>query len=217
MYFDYEHRSFISSLISGSRNLMRIRDDSDQRVTLLHQGNRAIVEALKKLPQTKHSGGVMSVDVPFSIPELYTIVINGIFKEFTKKQAHTRAFVRTFVIIPHGKGFVIINDILIITNATVEQVQKFVRTLDQRSIKECVMGDRLNIGSLAGLSLGGEMESNIMENDREQTIVKFMKLTGMNRQFSTQCLDENGFDLNKSFEVYSLLQANSQIPPEAFF
>lgn len=225
-------------MISGSRNLLRIRDDGESKTKLLHVGGQAIVDALAAMPRTKHAPSLMKIDVPFYYQQnFFVVVVNGVFKEFTKKQVHTRAFGRTFLIVPQGQGFVIINDILVITNATVEQVQQFSRTLETDSIINCIKEDRFGSDCLESLSLGslGDLGFNqqqqqlliqqpsiqsqpLMLDDasKEAMVQQFCSMTNMNRQFSAQCLAENAFDLQKSFDVFNQLNKQGAIPEAAF-
>ncbi|XP_015791781.1 nuclear RNA export factor 1 [Tetranychus urticae] len=237
---DNKINTFTQSMIAGSRNLLRIREEGEAKTELLHVGGSAIVEALMSMPRTKHAPSLMKIDVPFYFQQnFFVVVVNGVFKEFTKKQVHTRAFGRTFIIVPQGQGFVIINDILVITNATVEQVQKFSRSLENDSIITCIKEDRFGADCLESLNLGLDQGFNLNQQIQPQMaqmqpqpvqtqpilldqaakdsmVQQFCSLTNMNLQFSTQCLEENAYDLQKSFEVFEQLNKQGAIPAAAF-
>lgn len=205
---------FPQSSISNSRNLLKIKDKT-LRIKLLHQGGVAVVAALNELPKTKHVASSLLVDVPFHDSNFYSIVVNGVYKEFSKKQVYTRGFSRNFLIIPHGQGFVIINDILLLTNATPEQIQKYGRLNETRSILECIKSESFSVPNFSRLSLI-EQNATLSEMDKEAIITQFCNATRMNRAFSAQCLEENGYDANQALNVFNQLNQNSAIPPEAF-
>lgn len=50
----------------------------------------------------------------------------------------------------------------------------------------------------------------------EEIIQNFMLMTNMNRDFSEKCLQENNFEIGKSYEVFKSLQSLNAVPPEAF-
>ena len=201
-------------MISNSRNLLKVKDRG-LRIKLLHQGGVSVVAALNEMPRTKHIASSLVVDVPFYDNNFYSIVVSGVYKEFTKKQAYTRAFSRNFLIVPHNQGFVIINDILLLTNATVEQIQKFGRSIENSTILEKIKEEIFSVPDFSNLSL--TEESLMMNNmDRESIITQFCNATRMNRAFSAQCLEENGYDVNKALNVFNQLNQNSAIPSEAF-
>ncbi|GLH15429.1 Nuclear RNA export factor 1 [Gryllus bimaculatus] len=115
----------LNQYMPDNRNLMRVRD-ANRRMKLLINGKENIISKLKELPLTKHDLASFTVDLPIFNPQLMFLNISGIFIE-RKLHLPTRYFSRTFVIVPLGGGFVIINDLLNITNATEKQAKMFGR------------------------------------------------------------------------------------------
>ncbi|XP_054158102.1 nuclear RNA export factor 1-like [Oppia nitens] len=123
---------FIQKLIQDSRNLMHVKDVS-QRNKLLKTGKINIVSTLCEMPMTRHVPDSFTIDVAFATQTVMIVVVNGVYHELIKRQQPLRAFCRTFYIVPHGSGFVIVNDMLLLTNATVQQIQKYGKTAQNNS------------------------------------------------------------------------------------
>ena len=51
------------------------------------------------------------------------ISVSGVLKEREERHSPIRAFSRVFVIVPHGQGFCIVNELLSVTTATPEQIK----------------------------------------------------------------------------------------------
>ncbi|XP_074596927.1 nuclear RNA export factor 1-like [Brevipalpus obovatus] len=208
---------------NGDRNLLSPRGQNSPIDTseTLHRGGRAIVETLKKLPSSYHLSETIIIDVPLYIAEhrFYIICVNGLYRETNKKQVNLRSFARTFIVVPHGSGYVIINDILVISTSTQDQVHKYRNSMNNKSIVEVVTNGSFNANSFASLSLDKGMDESPAPPvllDKSNLILQFSQMTKMNQWFSEQCLEENGFDLEKSFQIFSTLNASGAIPPEAF-
>ena len=58
--------------------------------------------------------------------------------------------------------------------------------------------------------------SALSSSDQELIIKRFAEITGMNPQFSKQCLQENLFNAEKALDVFKTLNNLGQIPQEAF-
>lgn len=61
-----------------------------------------------------------------------------------------------------------------------------------------------------------QMASSVANVNQQELIRRFSEVTGMNFQFSKQCLGENNFDAEKSLVVFKKLNEQNMIPPEAF-
>ena len=215
---------FAERLITESRNLRFVKD-YNQRNKLIKNGKIQVVSAISEMPMTRHEPDSFKIDVPFYNNQFVLIVINGVFRELFKKQEPLRAFCRTFYIVPQGQGFVIVNDLLLITSATVKQIQTFGKSkaMAQQSAADKAMAD-FERPSSSGIKsrLGPAMSGPPMEamptqqTMRDRVLAQFMSATQMNRSFAMQCLEENGFDLNASMDVFLKLKEQNAIPSEAF-
>ncbi|CAN7999576.1 unnamed protein product, partial [Ixodes hexagonus] len=105
-----------------------------------------------------------------------------------------KSFTRTFVVVPQGAGFSIVNETLCITGATEEQVKAFPM--------------RESAPSTSALP------SPVAEQER--LVLELCAQTRMNRQFAERCLEQNGWDIQKAFAVFTELNVRGGIPPEAF-
>lgn len=107
-----------------SHNLLRVRDES-LWVKYVKTTNVDIVSTLCKFPNTVHDPASFRIDVPFCEPSFVQIVVNGLFTETFKQNKPLRSFCRTFFIVPQGQGFVIVNDMLQISNPSVSLYIRF--------------------------------------------------------------------------------------------
>ena len=85
----------------------------------------AICAFLAELPKSEHDITSFTLDVPFATEGLMSFTVSGIFRETENAGGEhgqiIRHFNRIFVVVPHGQGFCIVNDILYITIATTNQ------------------------------------------------------------------------------------------------
>ncbi|EEC03335.1 conserved hypothetical protein [Ixodes scapularis] len=105
-----------------------------------------------------------------------------------------KSFTRTFVVVPQGAGFSIVNETLCITGGTEEQAKAF------------PMRDSAPPTSAVPSPMG----------EQERLVLELCAQTRMNRQFSERCLEQNSWDLQKAFAVFTELNVRGGIPPEAF-
>lgn len=184
---------FSSDLIQESRNLMRVRE-GPARTKLLKQGKINVVAALTGFPQTQHIRESFLIDVPFFSEHIIVIVVNGVYWESCKNQAKSlRSFCRNLTIIPQGEGYVIANDMLMLTNASYEQRGKY-RAPDHMSEK------KVHVSAMTS----------------EVLITRMRQQTGMNEKFSHQCLSECDYDFDKALQMFNALNSKGGVPPEAF-
>jgi nuclear RNA export factor len=210
---DNSSHRFPEELIQESRNLLRVKDFS-LRNKLVKNGKVNIVSALCEMPKSKHEPNSFLIDVPFCNNSFILVVVNGVYRELLKKHQPLRAFCRTFYIVPQGQGFVIVNDLLLLTNASVPQIQKY--TQSNKSINDNTMADvEFNTKSILRVSTGDSSASS-STNKYESIISKFMNATRMNRSFSVRCLEENQYNMESAYTVYQKLRDQNMIPPEAF-
>lgn len=186
---------FSADLVQESRNLMRVRE-GPARTKLLKQGKISVVAALTALPDTQHIRESFMIDVPFFSEHIVVIVVNGVHMECSKRSKQMRAFCRNLTIIPQGEGYVIANDMLMLTNASFEQRGKHRSALSEPD------------------PLREERPAAALISD--VLITRMRQQTGMNEKFSLQCLTECGFDFEKAIQMFTALNSKGGVPPEAF-
>jgi len=77
------------------------------------------VSFLCKFPVSQHDPDSFHIDVPYFENNFIIIVVNGLFTETFKANKPLRSFCRTFFITTSSTGFVIVNDMLQISNPSV--------------------------------------------------------------------------------------------------
>jgi nuclear RNA export factor len=114
--------------IPDSQNLL-CENDNSRRYKLLYRGNTDIIACLSTLARTRHVGHSFVVDLIAFTPQLIMMSVNGLFWEQgpTGNQA-LRSFNRELVIVPHGRGYCVMNEELFVTNATDDQSKVALRT-----------------------------------------------------------------------------------------
>ena len=187
---------FSAEVIQESRNLMRVRE-GPARTKLLKQGKISVVAALTGFPDTQHIRESFLIDVPFFSEQIVVMVVNGLYVESCKQTKQMRSFCRNLTIIPQGDGYVIANDMLMVTNASYEQRGKY-RSMFSES--GSVRKERPQPSALAA----------------EVLITRMRQQTGMNETFSQQCLSECDFDFDKAVLMFNALNSKGGVPPEAF-
>ncbi|RWS03825.1 nuclear RNA export factor 1-like protein [Dinothrombium tinctorium] len=198
---------FPSHMFQESRNLLKVRD-ANSKCKLLQQGKANIVSTLCGFPKTKHELDSFLIDVYLCSQNLINIVINGVYREISKKNGvQTRAFCRSFLIIPN----LIINDLLFLTNATVEQIQKY-----GKSSMETPATNKMEEQPITMTVNGDTPTSNSMYMNKANMVKKFSEATGMNEGFSMQCLEEFSYNLETAMDAFHKLNQNGEIPAEAF-
>ena len=102
---------------------------------------------------------------------------------------------RCFIVVPNGEGFNIINETLYVAQATdLSKRKAFVTETSQPST------------SIPAVD----------ESTKQSLAVSFSQKSGMNLQFSAQCLEQNNWDFDKAAIAFSEAKAKGLIPPEAF-
>nr|CAD7423253.1 unnamed protein product [Timema monikensis] len=197
--------SRLINYISESRNLVRINDFT-RRQKLLHVGKQNIISCLSQFPKTQHDPMSFQVDLVLFTPQLIMLCVTGLFREPEQKTPPIRSFMRTFVIVPVGSGFCIINEELFITCATTEQLESAFNTpLPAQTAPTPV--------SPPSQPQGGPV---LDDATKQQMVEVLAQQTGMNLSWSKKCLDETNWDFQKAVFVFSELHKQGTVPPEAF-
>ncbi|XP_046327842.1 nuclear RNA export factor 1-like [Haliotis rufescens] len=202
---DYKQAS-LNDYISESRNLLKCKDPA-RREKLLRQGKLPVVSQLCLLPKTTHDPNSFIVDISHASNTHLIFALSGVFKESESKsdKPPIRAFNRVFYTVPAGSGMVITNDMLTVSNATTEQIQNAFKSAGPTPSSSPVTGVPPDLPST---SLGG--------SDHQTMIQKFSLQSGMNLDWSGKCLEENGWDYDKSAAVFTQLNSEGRIPAQAF-
>ncbi len=107
--------------IGDARNYVRTQD-AEKLKRGFHAGKLDIVAFLARLPRTTHDVNAFYVDLSVALPSFIHFTISGVFKERGgEREMSHRSFHRSFNLVPLNGGFVIVNEMLFVTNATSEQ------------------------------------------------------------------------------------------------
>jgi len=193
----------LNEYMLNSRNL-RIVTQSIKRTQYLRKGKLAICAFLTELPKTEHDDASFTLDVPIASEKLLCFTVSGLFRELESENEQAqekiiRHFNRVFIVIPHGGGFCIVNDMLYLTVPT--NLQKKNWGLPQVDSANTVQG---------------VTDSQLDAVTKHSLITNLSQATGMNEEFSKICLTENGWDLNKATEAFHNAQREGKIPLAAF-
>lgn len=189
-------REQLSAYIPESRNLLKV-DYEKKRHDLLRRGKLGVVAFLEKLPKTEHDMTTFTLDVPYSTEAMMIFTVTGCFRERGTKQSGVRHFTRCFVVVPNGAGFNIINETLYVSQAT-----------DLSKRKPFVTENTTSPPTTSSTAVD--------EGTKQSLALSFSQKSGMNLQFSAQCLQENNWDFDKAAIVFSEANAKGLIPAEAF-
>ncbi|KOB78243.1 Nuclear RNA export factor 1 [Operophtera brumata] len=226
-YLSSENRNVSNS----NRNLLRITERESRR-RYLRTGRLQVVSFLSDLPKTTHdlmgAGGFCVMNDMLFISNttkeqvstpVTALAMNGVFKETDGGHAHarvpphlrdraqltagtpTRAFHRTFVIVPNSAGgFCVMNDMLFISNTTKEQEEKAFST---------GVATEPAPAPAPAPAAGSDEAKKMM-------LVMLSQQTGMNENWSINCLQETGWDYQRALFIFNQLHTTGKIPPEAF-
>lgn len=208
-YSCFNSANFPREMIHESRNLLRISDPEHKR-RILKRGNLNIVASLTSFCKTSHIKDSFTLDVCFASPELISVMITGLFIEPSQRQRTIRAFSRTFNLVPDEKsGCVIINDVWVISNSSYDQRQKS-REFTSSQQSSSMQDDQMSSETFAS----GDNSSPV--SSEEALVKKLSDVTGMNKNYSRQCLSEVKFDYDQAYQIFLQVNALGSIPPEAF-
>ncbi|XP_076442062.1 nuclear RNA export factor 1-like isoform X2 [Babylonia areolata] len=227
-----EKQPTLADYVSESRNALRIRGDDRSKARtmekLLKHGRLQVVSSLSSLPKTTHDANSFVVDVSLVSSTLLSFVVSGLFKETDNKadKPPIRAFSRCFIAVPANGGVLISNDMLTITNATPEQQQAAFKSTGPTPSSSPVSSNppaltspvpsTSGATSPVGPVLSPQQQLESLPLVRQQMVVSFSEQSGMNYIFSFRCLEDNGWDYEKSAQTFMNLKTEGKIPPDAF-
>ena len=197
--------------LTESRNLLKITRDPGKRQKLLKKGKLSIVSHLCELPKTTHDYNSFVLDVDHASASLLSFTVLGMFKEADSRmdKPQIRSFSRHFITVPVGAGMAIVNDMLSITNASHEQIKKAFKSQAPTPSSSPVPDE----GPSAPFPPQGVAS---FTPEQKQKVESFCHQSGMNAEWSAKCLEQNGWDYDKSGVIFLELQKQGKIPPEAF-
>ncbi|XP_034341388.1 nuclear RNA export factor 2-like [Arvicanthis niloticus] len=172
------------------------QQDSQKRMQLLKHTKHDIVNYLSLLPKTQHDLCSFWVDLCLHTEMMLCFSVNGLFKEVEGKcQGRIRAFTRIFITVPCSDSRIcIMNDQLIVRNASPKEVQKAFTSL-----------------------LAPDTSFKPLLSEEQQEMVKsFSVQSGMKLDWSQKCLEDNEWDYTKAGEAFTALQNEGKIPKEFF-
>ena len=111
--------------------------------------------------------------------------------------------------VPQGSGFCIVNETLYVCAATAINTKKAFVSAD------CTLAA---VVSKASAPTAGPLPVAVELDlaSKQSLATAFAAKSGMNLEWSARCLEQNGWDFDKSAAVFSDLKAAGKIPPEAF-
>ena len=116
--------------------------------------------------------------------------------KFTLKYL-TSVLFRCFIVVPQNAGFCIINETL------------FVSPANDLSKRKPFMNPPPETAAPA-------TTSTLDEASKRSLATSFSDKSGMNLEFSVQCLEQNNWDFDKAGNMFNEAKAAGRIPPEAF-
>lgn len=145
------------------------------------------------------------------------ITITGYFKELDNKEKQIRYFDRTFVIIPEGGGYCILNEQLHISQPSDAQ-QKQLNSQQSQEVQPAPVAPLL-VQQVPNEEAGAAKPVTAVEPSEEikqQMIVTLRQQTNMNLTWSLKCLREVQWNYDNAFAVFQDFYKRGQVPPEAF-
>ncbi|PAA57515.1 hypothetical protein BOX15_Mlig003953g1 [Macrostomum lignano] len=204
------HHKSLNCYIGLSRNLKYLESNRSKAESLVQRGRLQCVSALEKLPTTSHLLNSMRVDVPVNSDKAALIFVTGLFIELTpgrdggdSQDKTLRTFSRTLVLVPvpgSEAGMQIHADDFYITHVSHQGAEWF---------------RKQNASAAASATTSATLQE-LPAAAKEAMVTEFAAKSGMNAEFSRQCLNEFGWDFDMAASKFAQLKAEGKIPPEAF-
>ncbi|XP_059147995.1 nuclear RNA export factor 1-like, partial [Physella acuta] len=231
-----ERQVGLTNYLDDSRNLKIIGHyDAEKLSKKIKTGSLTVISCLENLPKTTHDINSFKVDVCRAIPTMLCFILQGVFKENESRSDKPvlRSFSRTFITVPSGPGMVIINDMLSISNASLEQTRNAFKGAAPTPSSSPVSSSQLPAASLSTSQLpgapivqlptrslsAGQLPSQppvFLSTEQQQMVENFCIQSKMNHQFSLICLQDNGWDYQRAAQNFNDLHNQGKIPAEAF-
>eukprot|EP00794_Sanderia_malayensis_P019908 gene19908-21853_t len=186
-----------------NRNLTRLKDKG-KKLTMIKNTKLSAVAYLNELPRTRHDFESFALDVSTETPTFVCFTVRGNFMEGDARDT-LRAFSRTFILLlTPDNNMKIMNDQLQVRNSIGKP---------QPSTSSSTQSPPVAVSSLPTAAPIGQ---NALSTERQALLTKFCEASKMNAKFSMQCLEQNNWDFQKAGQVFTDLQREGKIPPEAF-
>ncbi|XP_065342286.1 nuclear RNA export factor 1-like [Cloeon dipterum] len=193
----------LNNYLNESRNVLKIIDWAKTR-GLLRTGSKQVMDALIKLPKTQHDPLSFTADVLKFEPNHVKISVTGLFKEPQNPFSSVRYFKRNFVLQSVNKVYLILNDMLFITNCTSEQA---------------VSAFQVKTEPAAPLNLyltTRAMHVPLSNEQKVRMVEKISDITDMNHEWCRRCLEDVQYDLRNALVYFQKNYEERSIPNEAF-
>lgn len=145
---------------------------------------------------------------------MIVLTVTGVFREKKKNSTVTllRSFQRTLVVVPSGSGFCIRNEMLTLNNPTPSQIDKaFKGPLAAAS------APATPVAAVPGVVQSPVAAAGVPDNTVKLQMVQALAASSnMNMEWSRKCLEETNWDFQRAGFVFTELQKQNKIPPEAF-
>ncbi|KAI8998170.1 hypothetical protein BC832DRAFT_566370 [Gaertneriomyces semiglobifer] len=215
--------------------------DVQKRVGTLQRGSEAIIRCFERLPRTKHPVDAPVTEKKFLTEGYQTgaggdamlfVMVHGEFGEeisggargFGRSHSELRSFDRTFIIVPAAPGsraamaglpYVVINDQWTLRQYAGNSAWYRLDQQQQADARSATQGGASPAPQLPNMTTLRQLQLNHQLDDaRQNAVIEFAKATGLNYQFSLQCLSETGWQLPAAMQAYQNVKNN--IPPEAY-
>ncbi|XP_006869180.1 PREDICTED: nuclear RNA export factor 2-like [Chrysochloris asiatica] len=187
--------SSLSKYSKGSRNLKKCKDPV-LRIQFLKHTKHDIVDFLSVLPKTRHDLNSFLVDVCLQTEKMLCFSVSGLFSEVEGvHQPHVCTFTQTFIAIPAN------NSSLCIVN-------------EQLSVNDGGPNKTQNSSTPVPTSLSSSKPT--LSEEQENMVQAFAIQSGMKREWSLKCLEDNEWNYTIAGQVFTILKAEGTIPEEAF-
>ncbi|XP_065342284.1 uncharacterized protein LOC135941011 [Cloeon dipterum] len=192
----------LSFYLQQSRNLMKMSDMSKSE-RLINDGNKAIMDLYQLFSLTEHDPASFCVDITCYTEKSVHMTVSGVFRE--KNSTYPPRFFSKKLFFANCSGtYLIVNELLYITNCTTEQANVAVKEIDDK-----LPAYDLYLSSIPKLTVfNDEQKLGLMK--------KLSDVTGMNVKWSKKCLDDMKWDLRNALIYFQQFYSMNSIPSEAF-
>ncbi|KAF8207061.1 hypothetical protein K438DRAFT_1815618 [Mycena galopus ATCC 62051] len=204
---------------NGSRNLHRL--SGEKTISALHIGGHDIVQALVKLPLTKHD--ILSAPENFCVDSFLAgvgllVIVHGQFIEAPSQGI--RSFDRTFMLAPAPEGsrakmngwdVVILSDQWTIRGYSRPEAWAPGPMLVQATLESNPLPTQRQLQNLPS---DQQALLNTVPEPQRPLVIGVCGQTGLNVKYSLDCLNGNGWDPTRA--VANFNQVKATLPPDAF-
>ncbi|KAJ3154893.1 nuclear mRNA export, poly(A)+RNA binding protein [Geranomyces michiganensis] len=224
-------------VFSGWRNFdhnLEKNKNTDKRVTTIAKGGSNIIQAFEMLPKVKYP--------PYPGPQYLVegyqtgtgpnltlfVFLHGEFKEVSGNTA--RSFDRTFIIVAAPPGsqaalagipYCVANDQLVVRSYAGNKAwanlkaEPPINALPQAPAVAAAVGLPQHPPQLPDAAVLKQLQiHHQLTDERQSAVIKFSTATGLNYQFSLDCLAQNNWSAEGAMQAY--VNVKAQIPPAAY-